>query len=950
MATHDNDAMEPLRDRIKKVRTLIDGLKGPQQETLKNIFLEVCKGETFSVDPNALELLVSLPVESKKEILKVAKHTQNDPEKREEVFEALGFNADRPQEVPLLDNEKIRMYYSALQSGQKENQRIRLMVVGMYGVGKTTLVNNLVDRNVDAQTQDAEGQPIVSTEGIEVHLCEIDQRSKWKTLKPNMKKKTLRTELKKITEEHEEQYNLPIPKYEIVPRLAENNEQREQTKPRSMDTEQASVQPGHLNKGQEKLKAELEAEQAEETPQSQPSIATSSSYLSAEVIQEHVEPECQNENKPFVSIWDFAGQNLYYSTHHFFLNKRSIYLLLMDVTRRLESPINESASQSGIIHKDFTCLDAFKFWINSIHMYSQIYDQETEIKPTIILIGTHKDKMNPDLTEKAKRSEMIEFFNEALLPFRDNEEILKHINEKKFLINNCDKNDPEYEDVRKEVRRLAEGQSYWTEKHPVKYIQLEKEFDKVRASGKEIVTFDEIQQMNSQIPVPLENDEAIRVFLEVQHLFGNILYFDTNELNNHVILSPQWIIEAFKCVINHKKDIPHVLLKQWDEYKKCAKLRKELLSNMFAAKQVTLDCGLEVVINYMEHLNVMAKPVCPEDFPEDEDCTANDHKPKLHDFYIVPCQLPAKADCDIEKLTNPERGFKTQALCFVFKDHFMPPATFHRLLVACMKYWEIAKTKDSKNNSQMMLYNGFGAFKTCSNSQLRLWYCDHIIYARMIFQENIYNDERDIDTEKCQQCRRILYGNLMAILGLLPRSKNLKKTTPYEEYIQCPHLTKHNEGLFRVNDFLVDKRFTCEDDHTDEEKHVLYKHDVLKYWYKDHLDAIEDRRDREFDGVPTDKGLRKIAQHLVKMEEIWLLGIELGVTNVTLERMHQDHWKDGRNVLIFKMLIEWRNNKSEKLPELRKAIRAVQKNHERVFFEIYNCIDNPAEDLLTATQ
>ncbi|KAH3864067.1 hypothetical protein DPMN_027080 [Dreissena polymorpha] len=42
-----------------------------------------------------------------------------------------------------------------------------------------------------------------------------------------------------------------------------------------------------------------------------------------------------------VSVWDFVGQTLYYSTHQFFLNKRSIYLVLMDMTKPLDEDVKE---------------------------------------------------------------------------------------------------------------------------------------------------------------------------------------------------------------------------------------------------------------------------------------------------------------------------------------------------------------------------------------------------------------------------------------------------------------------------------------------------------------------------------------------------------------------------------------------------------------------------------
>ena len=125
----------------------------------------------------------------------------------------------------------------------------------------------------------------------------------------------------------------------------------------------------------------------------------------------------------------------------------------------------------------------------------------------------------------------------------------------------------------------------------------------------------------------------------------------------------------------------------------------------------------------------------------------------------------------------------------------------------------------------------------------------------------------------------------------------------------------------------------------------MNKHVVLKFWYKETLDEIDDHRDRDFDRVPTDVDLSQIAQSLEKMKESWLLGIELGVPNVKLEEMKFDSWQNKRD-FIFSVLVEWRRSKCEFLPKLRKTIRAVQKNQDH-FVDVYDILD--ANDSCNAT-
>lgn len=44
------------------------------------------------------------------------------------------------------------------------------------------------------------------------------------------------------------------------------------------------------------------------------------------------------------TIWDFGGQNVYYTSHQTFLSSRAIYLLVMDITKPLDTVLDTSDS------------------------------------------------------------------------------------------------------------------------------------------------------------------------------------------------------------------------------------------------------------------------------------------------------------------------------------------------------------------------------------------------------------------------------------------------------------------------------------------------------------------------------------------------------------------------------------------------------------------------------
>ena len=76
-----------------------------------------------------------------------------------------------PDEIKVLGYKAMRLYYCAMTKGEYVNNLIRCMIVGHWGVGKTTLVKGLLE-----QCQSG----ITSTDGIEVHIkrCFYDKEEK----------------------------------------------------------------------------------------------------------------------------------------------------------------------------------------------------------------------------------------------------------------------------------------------------------------------------------------------------------------------------------------------------------------------------------------------------------------------------------------------------------------------------------------------------------------------------------------------------------------------------------------------------------------------------------------------------------------------------------------------------------------------------------------------------
>lgn len=104
-------------------------------------------------------------------------------------------------------------------------------------------------------------------------------------------------------------------------------------------------------------------------------------------------------NNEFVklNVWDFGGQELYHSTHKFFLKSRCIYILVVDIGERVEWRTNR-----------------IDYWLKTIENLTE--DSFTEKKVPVLIVGTKGEKQIKsntlnlpfDINEKQKKFPKID--------------------------------------------------------------------------------------------------------------------------------------------------------------------------------------------------------------------------------------------------------------------------------------------------------------------------------------------------------------------------------------------------------------------------------------------------------------------------------------------------------------------------------------------------------------
>ena len=208
-------------------------------------------------------------------------------------------------------------------------------------------------------------------------------------------------------------------------------------------------------------------------PSAEPSqnVPSGPDRIETDVVKRAVKLKKQNpkDNPDFplkFSSFDFAGQDHYKPMHHCFISSRAVYVVAFNVRHLLDE------------HQRDQCIEQLKFWVNSIHVY-------TDAK--VVLVGTHR---GPYHVPGPKN------FN-VLTPKEDDciKDILKeqfsklcYVQQLQFFdksivatVENSIRGDDSGADViRKKLSKLGDGHPGNADDLPISYFRLEHQIFKKR--------------------------------------------------------------------------------------------------------------------------------------------------------------------------------------------------------------------------------------------------------------------------------------------------------------------------------------------------------------------------------------------------------------------------------------------------------------------------------------
>ena len=188
-----------------------------------------------------------------------------------------------------------------------------------------------------------------------------------------------------------------------------------------------------------------------------------------------------------LTVWDFAGQHLYYASHSVFLCQRAVYVLVHNLSKDLSAQAEPCARQGTLDvvldnPTNQTNLDNLLSWLVSLHCVRPTADQpcrffddpernQPYLRPPVFIVGTYADKPFQDIMEMEKcikRSILGKAYE-------------KHVVRPFFAVDNT-RSLSEYgvQPLQKRIMEVLNKEPYMGEKVPIRYGALRVVLCKIR--------------------------------------------------------------------------------------------------------------------------------------------------------------------------------------------------------------------------------------------------------------------------------------------------------------------------------------------------------------------------------------------------------------------------------------------------------------------------------------
>ncbi|XP_044166061.1 uncharacterized protein LOC122950012 isoform X5 [Acropora millepora] len=568
-----------------------------------------------------------------------------------------------------------------MKSGKVKVYRARIMLLGQDRAGKTSLKKSLLGLPFDPKEE--------STVGVEVDRSkcelEVDEVQNWM---PSERKKREMSEFEeelarlivmdlrgtkandndstatdsnveevKITDELEERKDFEEPKLlsDVVTDTREESMIVEDGQ--KVFSEQKPVDENDSNELQLNINSTILPNDVTDL------VANNATDLVVRYLRSLQLEDDIKSKEVILTVWDFAGQHLYYASHSVFLSWRAVYILVYNLNKNLLATA-EPCVRQGVNNirldnaNNETNLDNLLSWLVSVHSIRSPAKENVAhqgkkpsyLQPPVIIVGTNLDQPFEEVNTMEER------IKKSIV----DKKYMKHVTAPFFAVDNKTENDEGVQTLRQRIIEILKEEPYMGEEVPLRWFKFERAVDALVAKQTYFMDLDQLLSVIRQV-CQIEDEEEVTAMLDFYHDLGVIV-----KHGQTVVLQAQWLIDLFKQLITVRPfdEANPSYREHWRDLEVNGILRIALVDHVFSK---FIDKGLckQDILDLMELHGLIAKFSIATDKNQDEQ------------RYFVPTQLRSSPSglCEIKP-----SGCDPCPLVLHFLDGFVPHGLFPQLL------------------------------------------------------------------------------------------------------------------------------------------------------------------------------------------------------------------------------------------------------------------------------
>ncbi|XP_035660894.1 uncharacterized protein LOC118405498 [Branchiostoma floridae] len=578
----------------------------------------------------------------------------------------VGFpRASVPTEVEMGGPEMLVLYEQACKDGTTEVFFIRLILVGQHGNGKSSLKNSLLQLEFNRDEE--------STDGIVITPCLMTGREQWKiteATKNHQFAHAVGMEMKKIKEKESS-----VPKKTEVEKMPKEVHEAKPARASYRDTDRDRTDPPMVAKSSGEDSARKRETTREKTVSPSKGYALATRFV---LGKDDLSNLVGSKEHPAMSIWDFAGHDVYYSSHHVFYSHYAIFILTMNLTKPLSEPLEPWAGSCAEALQLETEADIADYHVEAIRAHTRPNKSAGDLE-------VNQDHIPPE-------EEINDFFNKLRDHFTG-KAIGKHVYDRYFAIDNTkrDPEDPVLSDLRDDILKIAQQQNHMGRRIPISWLELKSKLMEMEKQGKKYCSLQDVMDAtdSSRVPEGFTPEENAVIILRFFHLCGDILFFDTPALRNFVILDLQWFVDIQKTIITIPQFRDREVKGKWEQLEATGVLEDSLIEHVWSSRkrQEELRCDLiahkDELLKMMEQFDVVLKCSTEGEAKAGEGTTNSETN-----TFFVPSLLTTVKD---KGRLCPAGTKCSKPIFVVFDEKFFPVGVYHRLVIASTRRYNKRK-------------------------------------------------------------------------------------------------------------------------------------------------------------------------------------------------------------------------------------------------------------------